>query len=346
MSKLRIPYDRSWKEIVTYLTQPFVAFFLPDLNQHVDWTFPPEFLEKELFDSKQSTLTKRELDKLVKVRLKNGEEKWIFIHIEFQTLHQGNIGYRMYEYYRLIRDQYGKKIVAIVVYTGRYVPKMHNMYREVHFETELIYKFHSYAIINQSEAELLDSDNPFAIVVLANWYVLHSQRDYKKRYDWKARLFELASQRGYSATDYENLLIFVSELMKLPPDLKQRFEQEVIKTKVHNKNDMIKVGQDTKDLINAFTEAVYGEKIDQLKQANKEERKMREREQKMREQAAKKAEREQKMREREQKMREQVEATSVVLLFSKANMSVPEIAVHLHLDDVHVRRVLSEHGLL
>ena len=144
-------------------------------------------------------------------------------------------------------------------------------------------------------------------------------------FNWKARLFELASHRGYSATDYENLLIFVSELMKLPPDLKQRFEQEVIKTKVHNKNDMIKVGQDTKDLINAFTEAVYGETIDQLKQANKEERKM---------------------REREQKMREQVEATSVVLLFSKANMSIPEIAVHLNLDEAHVRRVLSEHGLL
>jgi hypothetical protein len=158
-------------------------------------------------------------------------------------------------------------------------------------------------------------------------------------FNWKARLFELASHRGYSATDYENLLIFVSELMKLPPDLKQRFEQEVIKTKVHNKNDMIKVGQDTKDLINAFAEAVYGETIDQLKQANKEERKMRV-------QASKEAVQERRMRAQEKKMREQVEATSVVLLFSKANMSVPEIAVHLNLDDAYVRRVLSEHRLL
>jgi hypothetical protein len=75
MEKIRIQYDKSWKEAVTHLFKPFVAFFLSDLNEQIDWNIPPEFLEKELHNAKNIKKSKRELDKLVKVQLKNGEEK-------------------------------------------------------------------------------------------------------------------------------------------------------------------------------------------------------------------------------------------------------------------------------
>jgi hypothetical protein len=36
MEKIRIEYDKSWKEVVTHLFKPFIGFFLPDLNEQID----------------------------------------------------------------------------------------------------------------------------------------------------------------------------------------------------------------------------------------------------------------------------------------------------------------------
>lgn len=48
MLRFRINFDAYWKEMVTLHIQDFIAFFMPDLYKHVDWTYPPEFLEQEL----------------------------------------------------------------------------------------------------------------------------------------------------------------------------------------------------------------------------------------------------------------------------------------------------------
>ncbi len=44
MERIRIEYDKSWKEVVTYLFNPFVAFFIPELYEQIDWNILPEFL--------------------------------------------------------------------------------------------------------------------------------------------------------------------------------------------------------------------------------------------------------------------------------------------------------------
>ena len=107
-----IKYDKYWKEALTHFLQPFIHFFLPQLHDEIDWSVEYQFLEKELFSAKNLTKSKKEADKLVKVRLKNGKEQWIFIHIEFQTSGETIICLRMYEYYQLIREVYGQDLCA------------------------------------------------------------------------------------------------------------------------------------------------------------------------------------------------------------------------------------------
>ena len=119
--KLLIPYDKLWKSIVTEHFEDFLAMFLPDLHQQTDYNVPFKFLEQEL----KATLidkTLKQADKLVGVMLKNGQEKWVYVHIEFENSHSPIIKERMYDYHSRIKEKYGRDITALVIYTGREVP--------------------------------------------------------------------------------------------------------------------------------------------------------------------------------------------------------------------------------
>lgn len=85
-------YDGLWKNLIEELFQEFMAFFAPDLYPEIDFEQGVDFKNLELFQlvmkSKKGT---KYSDKIVKVQLKNGEEKYIFIHIEVQAVGKKNL---------------------------------------------------------------------------------------------------------------------------------------------------------------------------------------------------------------------------------------------------------------
>ena len=201
----RTAYDQNWKEIVTHLTAEFIEFFFPELFALIDFSIEFEFLEQEFYtileqadEKDKGKHKKRYTDKLVKVYLKNGEIEYIFVHIEFQGDKGQDIAVRMYRYYRRIEEKLNKNITAIVIYTSANVPKVNNCYKNEHFGTEISYKFNTYQIRKQSETELLKSSNPFALVVLANLYVIQTKQDDPQRLIFKKKLYELAFAANYS----------------------------------------------------------------------------------------------------------------------------------------------------
>jgi len=46
--KEQINYDNQWKKLMEHLFEDFIAYFLPDLHPHIDFKYPPQFLEQEL----------------------------------------------------------------------------------------------------------------------------------------------------------------------------------------------------------------------------------------------------------------------------------------------------------
>ncbi len=250
--------------------------------------------------------------------MKNGEEKWIFIHIEFQTDGSKIIGLRMYEYYQLIRERYGKEVVALVIYTGRSVPKQPNTYQQKYFGTSITYEFNSYAVVEQNEEELLNNNNPFALVVLANLYLHKTKGDNEKRYEFKTKLYELAKNRNYSIDDFTKLLIFVTELVKLPFQLEQKFEKEVIQSTIKNNSDMIHVSQTTKNLVNAFSKEVYGESVEEARAKAKEE-----------------------IKQMDEKL-----TKSIILLYTKVDMSIEDIAEHLNFSSDAIKLILRHSKII
>lgn len=263
-SKNTIDYDTQWKEIISNLFEDFIKFFLPKAFPLIDFGKPIEFLEQELHkiiaDNKKEGKVIN--DKLVKVNLKNGEEKWILIHIEIQSSYESNFSKRMFVYFYRIFDQYSQEITAIAIYTGEQIPPNYGKYEYSFLGTKANYEFNTYLVKNTKDKELIESNNPFALAVLATRYLHKSKSDYKKRLTFKRKLIRLSKEKNYSNNQIINLLKFIDLILYLPEDLEKLFIEEVIQEFI-KKEDMQTL--ESIEFSNQLHIALYGESIEQMK---------------------------------------------------------------------------------
>ena len=100
-------FDSPWKEAIEFYPEDFLQLLFPQVHAAVDWNRGYEYLDKELQQIvRDSELGRRYVDKLVKVWLKDGEEKWILIHIEVQGDEEAEFSQRMFVYYIRLFDNY------------------------------------------------------------------------------------------------------------------------------------------------------------------------------------------------------------------------------------------------
>ena len=93
--------DSFWKEALDRYLERCLAFFFPQAHADIDWRRGYEMLDKELQQIVRSAkLGRRYVDKLVKVWLNNGEERWLLLHIEVQAQRERDFAKRMYVYVR------------------------------------------------------------------------------------------------------------------------------------------------------------------------------------------------------------------------------------------------------
>ena len=75
-------YDSAWKKVIEKFFKHFLEFFFPDIYQAIDFTKEIHFLDKELNEiDPDSNIGDRVADVLVKVYLKDGSSKYIFIFL-------------------------------------------------------------------------------------------------------------------------------------------------------------------------------------------------------------------------------------------------------------------------
>lgn len=128
-----------------------------------------EFLDKELeqvFPPENDAYSPKVVDKLVKVFTKSGKEEWILIHIEVQGQYHRGFAQRMFTYFYRILDKYKKPITAYAIFTEANPAKRPDTFESAFMGTSVRYTFNTYKIAQQSDQELLASDNPFAMVIL------------------------------------------------------------------------------------------------------------------------------------------------------------------------------------
>ena len=162
----KVRKDELWKGIIEELFEDFLHFFFPQFVHEVDYSKPYEFLDKELQEMIPASESKNRIaDMLVKVFLKNGEEKWLLIHIEVQGYEDKNFPLRMYVYNYRSFDRFEKEVVALAILTDENPKYRPSFYEKKTWTTKIRYDFEMYKLLDHKESEFEKSDNPFASVM-------------------------------------------------------------------------------------------------------------------------------------------------------------------------------------
>lgn len=227
--KKQVDQDGLWKKVIGELFEEFLLFFMPGLHAEVDFRIAPEFLDKELFqevvDEKKG---RRYADRLAKVRLKNGQEKWILIHVEVQGSRESEFSERMFQYFYRIYDRHKEKIVALAVHTSSENIERMTRFEYDYFGTELIYSYNNYKTEDYSDAELERSENIFSKVVLAAKALHQTKDELERRYRFKRRLMrKLIQSENYSRTAVAATFYFIDYLLQLPEEETKKLSIEL-----------------------------------------------------------------------------------------------------------------------
>jgi hypothetical protein len=226
----RIDYDSPWKEALDRYFPHCLAFFFPQAHAEIDWTRGHEMLDKELQPIvRQAKRGRRYVDKLVKVWLKSGQERWILIHVEVQTGKEGEFPKRMYVYNHRIFDRYDREVISLAILADDDPDWRPNQYEYGRWGFLTSTKFPMVKLLDYAtdEQALEVNPNPFAMVVLAHLKTLETRRSQAERYAWKVRLVKGLYERGMDAEDIRQLYRFIDWIMELPEELDRRLDQEL-----------------------------------------------------------------------------------------------------------------------
>jgi hypothetical protein len=173
----------------------------------------------------------RRVDKLVKVTLReSGEEAWVLIHIEVQGDQEAAFARRMYIYNYRLFDKYDRRVASFAILSDD-----NPTWRPDQFGYELLgcrvqLDFPTIKLLDYESrwAELEASDNPFAVVVMAQLQTRRTRQQVEARYEAKLGLAKRLYQRGYSRRDILELFRFIDWVMALPPELEEQFMTDIV----------------------------------------------------------------------------------------------------------------------
>ena len=169
-----------------------------------------------------------------------GKDQWILLHIEIQGKGGENISFRMILYCCLIFAHYKRMPVALAVLTDkRPLNETPGKFEFSEYGTELTYKYNLFEVYDQSDEELLGSDNPFDSFI----YAAKKYSDYMNSENQKIKLEYLLKitrnlyERGFNEQERAKIIIFVGRLINLEDeDFREQYFNEL--KKLEGKEDM------------------------------------------------------------------------------------------------------------
>ncbi|MEO5378830.1 MAG: hypothetical protein H7832_13765, partial [Magnetococcus sp. DMHC-6] len=217
-------FDAPWKDILEAYFPDFLALFLP---QFLDTEFARLFRDADIGD--------RRMDKLVKVWRCNNDEVWVLIHIEIQGDRKSNFASNMYVYQYRAYDLYQVPVVGLAILADEESGWRPTEFGYKLWGTKQSYQFTSIKLLDYSEAELEQSNNPFSIVTLAHLQAKKTKYLIEERYQAKRRLIYNLYKHGFSKQHVIDLFRFIDWVLYLPKELAQRLKTEIVQFEENQK---------------------------------------------------------------------------------------------------------------
>ena len=228
-----INYDESWKYILTTLFKSGLDFFYNELFVLVDFTKPVEFIESKLTNLDVGDHNNyKNVDKLIKCSLLDGNEQHILLHIEIEANNPYNIAQRMFIYYCALKLKFPNiEIQSLIIYLGEENPINWHLYNYKFILLEITYKCKYFNIADVNEDDLLKSDNPFAYMVLFTKWLFKNKQTMQKRFAITKKLFLILKERKIDIKTIKKVFIFVNKLVSLSNEMEK--EINIIIDKKH-----------------------------------------------------------------------------------------------------------------
>jgi len=223
-------FDSPWKDALHRYLRSFLAFFFANIESEIDWQHGYESLDKEFQQiSRRAKLGKRFADKLFKVWLNDGSERWLLIHIEIQSDHDYAFARRMFDYNVSIYRLYNREVVSLAVLCDDRPEWRPTSFSYERWGCRVEFTFPSAKLLDQRAniSALEASSNLFATVVLAHLRALETKNDFGSRREWKLRIVKGLYDRNWSKDDVRELFRLIDWIMTLPDPLEQSFRLEI-----------------------------------------------------------------------------------------------------------------------
>jgi predicted transposase YdaD len=234
--------DILWKSILEEVFDDLLCFLFPKAEMLFNLQRRFEFLDKELgemYPEPEKKSDTKFVDKLVKVYQRDGTEEWVLVHIEVQDQYDPLFAKRMFKYYCRIFDRFDRPITAIAVFSGRDGHKLPCRYERSYQGSMLTYQYNTLCILDYEDKDLMASDNPFAMVVLAAKKALLRGKDPDKELlKQKLLIAKLLYRKGFSKRKIQAIYSFLYNYVRFAnPETNRIFEKELGKI-VGKKNTM------------------------------------------------------------------------------------------------------------
>jgi hypothetical protein len=207
-----------------------MAFFFPEIHDDINWAKGHDFMDQEFQQIvRDADLSKRYVDKLVRVWKLNGTERLVFVHIEVQSQEDRDFSNRMFVYNYRIRDCYNEKIVSLAILGDDRANWRPEPFQDELWGCKVNFEFPMVKLLDYESrwSELENSRNPFAVAVMAHLKTKETKKDPQSRKRWKLQLTRGLDEQGWERQDIMELFLFLDWLMQLPEGLKQEFKTEL-----------------------------------------------------------------------------------------------------------------------
>ncbi len=225
-------YDSPWKEALDVFFAQALELLFPTVYEGIAWEKGFEFLDKELQsiapDAERGT---GEVDKLVKVWLKDGAETWLLLHLEIQAQEAAGFALRMFVYNYRIFDKYNREVVSLAILGDERLNWRPASYRTERWGCSTEFRFPIAKLLDwdAQSAELQANRNPVAHVVLAHLRAMVTVNRLDERRTWKFQLVRNLYDLGMSVAVVRQLFRLIDWMMTLPDDLEIQFRNDVFK---------------------------------------------------------------------------------------------------------------------
>jgi len=239
--------DSSWRKILDKLLPEFLAFFFREIHQAIDFKKGFEFRDKELQKilPQDDDTGQRVVDKLVKVFLRDGSEKWLLIHIEIQGYREVDFAKRVYNCNYRISDRFGEKVISVVLLTDDDPKFRENVYEISQWGFQLYFKFPVVKLLDYRDKweELERDPNPFAMATKAFLKTVETQGNDQERYQWKKQFLLELYRKGMSREMILALYEFIGVIMALPQVKDEALYDEIEQTTEEKQMSVLAVAE-------------------------------------------------------------------------------------------------------